>query len=89
MKLFKDCLDRMEENVCRCGQTPSKVGEKFVSSEDVGRTELSYASVREDEYVAPPIENSLPIPIPAPASSCCLGSVAVRVTAYDSLALEV
>ena len=73
-QVFKDCLDRMEENVCRCGCTPSEVGEEFVSSEDKGRTELSYASVREDKYVAPPVENPIPIPIPAPASSCCLGS---------------
>ena len=73
-QVFKNHLDRMEENICRCGQTPLEVGEEFFSSEDEGRTELSYASVREDEYVAPPIENSLPIPIPAPASSCCHGS---------------
>ena len=39
-QVFKDCLDRMEENVCRCGRTPSKVGEESVSSEDEGRTEL-------------------------------------------------
>ena len=30
-QVFKDCLDRMEENVCRCGRTPSEVGEEFVS----------------------------------------------------------
>ena len=42
-QVFKDCLDRMEENICRCGQTPLEVGEEFVSSEDEGRTELSYA----------------------------------------------
>ena len=71
-QVFKNCLDRMEENVCRCGRTPSEVGEEFVSSEDEGRTELSYASVREDEYVAPPVENSLPLPVPALAT-CCLG----------------
>ena len=71
-QVFKNCLDRMEENVCRCGRTPSEVGEEFVSSEDEGRTELSYASVREDEYVTPPVENSIPLPIPAPAP-CCLG----------------
>ena len=35
--------------------------------------ELSYASVREDKYVAPPVENSIPLPIPAPAP-CCQGS---------------
>ena len=72
-QVFKNRLDWMEENVCRCGRTPSEVGEEFVSSEDKGRTELSYASVREDEYVAPPVENSIPLPIPAPAP-CCQGS---------------
>ena len=72
-QVFKNRLDRMEENVCRCGQTPSEVEEEFVSSEDEGRTELSYASVREDEYVAPPVENSIPIPVPVLAN-CCLGS---------------
>ena len=71
---FKNCLDRMEENVCRCGRTPSEVGEEFVSLEDDGRTELSYASAPGEEYVAPPIENPSPIPIPALVSSCCLGS---------------
>ena len=71
-QVFKDHLDRMEENVCRCGRMPSEVGEEFVSSEDEGRTELSYASVREDESVAPPVENSLPLPVLAPAT-CCLG----------------
>ena len=72
-QVFKNRLDRMEENVCKCGRTPSEVGEEFVSSEDEGRMELSYASVREDEYVAPPVENSIPLPIPAPAA-CCQGS---------------
>ena len=71
---FKNRLDRMEENVCRCGRTPSDVGEEFVSSEDVGRTELSYASAPGEEYVAPPVKNPIPIPIPALVSSCCLGS---------------
>ena len=72
-QVFKNRLDRMEENVCRCGRTPSEVGEEFVLSEDEGRTELSYASVREDEYVAPLVANSVPLPIPAPAP-CCQGS---------------
>ena len=72
-QVFKNHLDRMEENVCRCGRTPSEVGEEFVSLEDEERTELSYASVREDEYVAPLVENSVPLPIPAPAP-CCQGS---------------
>ena len=72
-QVFKNHLDRMEENVCRCGRTPSEVGEEFVSSEDEGRTELSYASVREDKYIAPLVENSIPLPIPAPAP-CCQGS---------------
>ena len=87
-QVFKNCLDRMEENVCRCGRTPSEVGEEFVSSEDEGRTELSYASVREDEYVAPPIENSLPIPIPTLASSCCLGSVAAPLPLMEEITEE-
>ena len=47
-QVFRNCLDRMEENVCRCGRTPSEVGEEFVSSEDEGKMELSYALVRED-----------------------------------------
>ena len=71
-QVFKNRLDRMEENVCRCGRTPSEVGEEFVSSEDEGRTELSYASAAGEEYVAPPVENSIPLPVPAPAT-CCLG----------------
>ena len=60
-QVFKNRLDRMEENVCRCGRTPSEVGEEFVSSEDEGRTELSYASAAGEEYMAPPVENSIPL----------------------------
>ena len=71
-QIFKDRLDRIAENICRCGRTLSEVGEDFVSSENEGRTELSYASVREDEYVAPPVENSIPLSVPAPPP-CCLG----------------
>ena len=71
-QVFKNRLDRMEENICRCGQTPSEVGEEFISLEDEGRTELSYASFREDKYVAPLVENSILLPVPAPAP-CCLG----------------
>ena len=70
-QVFKNRLDRMEENICRCGRTPLEVGEEFVSSEDKGRMELSYASVREDKYVAPLVENSIPLPVPAPVP-CCL-----------------
>ena len=44
-----------------------------MSSEDEGRTELSYASAPGEEYMAPPVKNPIPIPIPAPAM-CCLGS---------------
>ena len=73
-QVFKNRLDRMEKSICRCGRTPSKVGEEFISSEDEGRTELSYASAPGEEYVAPPVENPIPIPIPVPVSSCCLGS---------------
>ena len=36
-QVFKNRLDRMEENICKCGRTPSDVGEEFVSSEDKGR----------------------------------------------------
>ena len=70
-QIFKDRLDRMEENVCRCGRTPSEIGEEFVSSEDEGRTELSYVSARGSEYTAPPIENSIPLPI-LTLGTCCL-----------------
>ena len=72
-QVFKNRLDRMEENICRCGQTPSEVGEEFVSSEDEGRMELSYASAVGEEYMAPRVENSIPLPVPAP-TSCCLGA---------------
>ena len=72
-QIFKDHLDRMEENICRCGRTPSEVGEEFVSSEHEGRTELSYALAKGDEYVAPPGENPIPIPV-LPLATCCLGS---------------
>ena len=84
-QVFQNHLDRMEENLCRCGQTPSEVGEEFVSSEDEGRTELSYASVREDEYVAPPVENPIPIPVPAPCHPC--GSSTV-VPALEEISKE-
>ena len=63
----------MEENVCRCGWTPSEVGEEFVSSEDEGRTELSHASAPGEECVAPSVKNPILIPIPALVFSCCLG----------------
>ena len=39
-QVFKNRLNRMEENVCRCGRTPSEVGEEFVSSEDEGVRKL-------------------------------------------------
>ena len=87
-QVFKDRLDRMEENVCRCGRTPSEVGEEFVSSEDEGRTELSYTSARGSEYVAPPVENTLPIPILAPASSCCLGTMAAPLPPMEEITEE-
>ena len=87
-QVFKDHLDRMEENICRCGRTPSEVGEEFVSSEDEGRTELSYALARGDEYVAPPVENPIPIPVPALASSCCLGFVAAPLPPMEEITEE-
>ena len=69
-KVLKSHLDRIEDNVCRCGRTPSEVREEFVSSEDKARTELSYASARGSKYIAPPLENPIPIPIPAPCHPC-------------------
>ena len=86
-QVFKNRLDRMEENVCRCDRTPSEVGEEFVSSEDEGRTELSYASVREEEYVAPPVENLVPLPILAPAP-CCQGNHNATLPALEEIAEE-
>ena len=88
VQIFKDRLDRMAENICRCGRTPSEVGEEFVSLEDQGRTELSYASVREEEYVAPPMENPMPIPIPAPVPSCCLDSMAAPLPPMEEITEE-
>ena len=70
-QVFKDRLDRMEENLCRCGRTLSEVGEEFVSSEDEGRTEMSHALANASKYTAPPVENSIPLLIPTPPS-CCL-----------------
>ena len=87
-QVFANCLNRMEENVCRCGWTPSEVGEEFVSSEDEGRTELFYASSPGEEYVAPAIENSLPIPIPALVSSCCLDSMAAPLPPMEEITEE-
>ena len=46
--------------------------------------ELSYASVREDEYVAPPVENSIPLPIPAPAP-CCQGDHNTTLPALEEI----
>ena len=66
-EIFKSWLDQMEEKACRCGHTPSEVGEELSSEEDV-RTELSYASARASEYIAPPVENPTAIPVPAPAT---------------------
>ena len=86
-QVFKNRLNRMEENICRCGRTSLKVGEEFVSSEDEGRMELSYASVREDEYVAPPVENSIPLPIPALAP-CCQGNHNATLPALEEISEE-
>ena len=86
-QVFKNRLDRMEENSSRCGRTPSEVGEEFVSSEDEGRTELSYASVREDEYIAPPVENAIPLLIPAPVP-CCQRDRNTTVPALEEITEE-
>ena len=68
-KIFKSWLDQMEEKACKCGHTPSEVGEEFVSSEEEARTELSYTSARGSKYVAPLVENPIPLPVPAPLPS--------------------
>ena len=73
-EVFKSRLDWMEEKACKCGHTPSKVGAELSSEEDA-RAELSYTLARASEYVAPPVENSIPIPIPAPCHPCGLSSV--------------
>ena len=86
-QVFKDHLNRMEENVCRCGRTPSEVGEEFVSSEDEGRTELSYALARGDEYVAPPVENPILIPVSALAT-CCLGTSSTTLSLMEEISEE-
>ena len=41
-----------------------------MSLEDDAGTELSYVSARGSEYVAPLIENPIPIPVPAPCHPC-------------------
>ena len=41
-----------------------------MSSEEEGRTELSYASAHGSKYTAPPVENPIPIPVPAPCHPC-------------------
>ena len=69
-KIFKDWLDQMEDNICRCRHTPAEVGEVFVSSEEEARTKLSYASARGSEYLAPLVENPIPILVPAPCHPC-------------------
>ena len=66
----------MKDNVCRCGCTPSGVGEEFVSLEDKARTELSYALAQGSEYVAPPVENPILFLIPAPCHPWGLSLVA-------------
>ena len=60
----------MEDSRCRCSKTPLEVGEDFISSEDNGRTELSYTSARLSEYVAPPSENLVSLPVPLPCHPC-------------------
>ena len=45
-------------------------GEEFVSLEDEVRTELSYASARGSEYVAPLVENLILLPVPPPCHPC-------------------
>ena len=53
-----------------------EVGEEFVSLEEEARTELSYASTRGSKYVAPPVENPIPLPVPPPCHPCGSSPVA-------------
>ena len=66
---FKTHLDRMEERACKCGHTPSEVAEELSLGEEA-RMELFYASARTSKYTATPVENLIPIPIPAPCHPC-------------------
>ena len=70
-EVFQSWLERIEERACKCGQTPSEVGEELSSEEDA-RTNLSYALARVSEYIAPPVENPIPIPVLAPCHPCGL-----------------
>ena len=70
-EVFIHQLNQMEERLCKCGQTPSEVGEELSSEEDT-RMKLSYASARGSKYIAPPVENPIPIPVPAPCLPCGL-----------------
>ena len=67
-EVFKNRLDQMEKS-CKCGHTPSEMGEDLSSEEDA-RTELSCASARGSRYAASLVENSISIPIPAPFHPC-------------------
>ena len=67
-QVFKNQLDLMER-ACKCGHAPSEVEEELSSEEDA-RTKLSYASARASKYMAPLVENPIPIPIPAPCHPC-------------------
>ena len=69
-KFCKSQLDCMEDNVCQCGCTPLEVREEFISLKEEARTELSYASAKGNKYVAPPVENPILIPVPAPCHPC-------------------
>ena len=73
--VFKNYLDQMEDNLCKCAHTPSEVGEEFVSSEEEARTKLSYVSARGGKYAASPIKNPMLIPVPASCHPCGLSTV--------------
>ena len=72
-QLFKSWLDWMEERACKCGHTPLEVEEAF-SSESMG-SELSYASAKENKYMAPLMENPIPIPVLPPCPQEHLSTV--------------
>lgn len=55
LKFFCHWLKEAERRRCRCGQTPSDVDRE---------SERSYAEEGQSEYMALPMENSVPIPVP-------------------------
>ena len=71
-QVFKNHLDRMEENVCRCGGTPSEVGKSSSLLRTKAGQSCPMPQLLERSMCPPPIKNSIPLPVPAP-TTCCVG----------------